>query len=157
MKNITLTQGKTTLVDDADYEWLNQWKWCAVHINRYWYASRTEGFRGQYISMHRLIIGVPQGLLFDHLNNNGLDNQRHNLRICTQAENTHNQMRQQRNKSSKFKGVYWHKPTNKWRAIIKINMKRLYLGNYTHEKDAAIAYNKAAIKCHGEFAKLNQV
>lgn len=153
MKEIRLSQGKVALVDDIDYTRLIQFSWCAVNEHGYWYA--LGWVNGSNVFMHRFIIGTPKGKITDHINGNGLDNRRKNLRVCTVAQNTHNQSRQVRSKSSKFKGVYWYKPRNVWRSIIRINMKRLYLGHFKSEIDAAIAYNNAALKYHGEFANLN--
>jgi hypothetical protein len=157
MGEIPLTQGKVTLVDDSDFEWLSRHKCYAMHCHAYkkdyWYAGAY--IHGKQVFIHRLIAGTAKDMVTDHKNGDGLDNRRENLRTCTIAENTHNQNRQTMNKSSEFKGVYWYKPRKIWRAIIKIGMKRLYLGHYKVEEDAARAYDRAAVKYHGEFANLN--
>lgn len=91
-KEIQLTQGKVTLVDDEDYEWLSQWKWCAKDgRNGNFYAFRASKNKSTY--MHRLILDTPKGKVTDHINGNGLDNRRINLRICSYRENSHNKNR----------------------------------------------------------------
>jgi hypothetical protein len=106
--------------------------------------------------MHREILGLKYGdpRQCDHRNHNGLDNQRDNLRICTCAQNQYNQV-PQRNRSSAFKGVDWRRDCNKWRAKIQINCRRIHLGNFESEIEAAYAYNRAAVKYFGEFASIN--
>ena len=155
MKKIPLTQGKFALVDDADYEWLSKWKWC--------YHSRGYAARGQYnpvtkkitqIFMHRLIMNPLKSMIIDHVNHNGLDNRRCNLRICTREQNAYNS-RSHKNSASQYKGVHWGKLTQNWRAEITCKGKRIHLGVYTNEKDAARAYDNKAIELFGVFAKPN--
>jgi hypothetical protein len=156
VKEILLTQGKTALVDDQDYGWLNQWKWCALHYRGkcgdIWYAKRAIGTRKHHktILMHREIAvraGLPE---VDHADANGLNNQRFNLRPCTGTQNQGNR-RKQVGCSSQFKGVYWFKPTSRWRACLATKS----LGYYHNEVEAALAYDAAAQKYFGQFAKLN--
>lgn len=156
MKEIQLTQGKVALVDDADFDWLNQWKWYARKEKHTFYAVRGQFTNGnlKIIRMHRLITGAPDGSIADHRDGNGLNNQRFNLRVCTPAENTRNR-RITPNKTSGFKGVYWHRQDCKWVAKIKVNGKNISLGSFTDLQDAVKTYNEAAIKYHGDFACLN--
>lgn len=160
MKHIPLTQGKVAIVDDADYEWLNQWKWCAVKKKSgIFYASRGQG--KATIAMHRQILNIPEGAQADHRNHDGLDNRKCNLRLCTPAENQWNQ--KPRKGISKYKGVCLlrgktHKGKqykDKWRAYIKKNQKTRWLGCFQNEIDAAEAYDKAAKELFGEFAYTN--
>jgi hypothetical protein len=155
VKEIQLTHGKVALVDDSDYEWLNQWKWFAQQDGNVWYARRNQVFNGKHIAiqMHALILSTPHGYHSDHKNGDGLDNQRNNLRYCTAAENTHNQRLQRRNKHSRFKGVTRQK--TKWQAQIVVGMKKIYLGVFPDEEDAALAYDNAARKYYREFARTN--
>jgi len=159
MKEIKLTQGKVAVVDDADYRWLNKFKWYAYKNRNTFYAARSirlpDG-KWTTIIMHREILGMGLGdrREVDHRNHNGLDNQWDNLRICTCAQNQYNQV-PQRNRSSAFKGVYWRKDCNKWRAKIQINCRRIHLGNFESEIEAARAYDKAAVNHFGEFAYTN--
>ena len=162
MKEIQLTQGKVALVDDADYEYLNQWKWHANKNGNKFYASRSitvsQG-KQKTISMHRVITkNINPKMHTDHLNGNGLDNRKINLRICTNSQNAMNQSKQINNTSG-YKGVSYYKNSinKKWMATIKINNIKIYLGLFTNPKDAAIAYNAAANNFFGEFAKLNEI
>lgn len=144
-KCIPLTQGKAALVDDEDFDKLNQYKWCFDGQ----YAQRKVG--NKTIRMHRVILDSPQ---VDHIDGDGLNNQRSNLRVCT---HTQNQMNRAKHKimSSKYKGVSWNKPTEKWRARIETNQGSLYLGLFEVEEEAARAYDEAAKENFGEFARLN--
>jgi len=158
-KEIILTQGKVAIVDDEDFEYLNQWKWFANLKGKKFYVGRNISmFNGKQtkICMHRFIMNPEKGMVIDHLDGNSLNNQKNNLRICTQAENNRNR-NFNINNTSGFKGVYWHKISSKWMAYIRINKKRLYLGIYTDPIDAARSYNEAALKYHGEFANLNKI
>lgn len=145
MKSIPLTKGLVALVDDEDFEFLNQYKWHSSHG----YAVRLKGTKGD--RMHRVIMNAPSDMFVDHINGNRADNRRANLRVCTPGENGKNKTLFVTNKSG-HRGVYWNK--NKWRAQICVNRKQIYLGRFDTLEDAAQAYKDAAIKHHGEFASL---
>ena len=154
MKRIPLTQGKFALVDEEDYEWLNQWKW---HYNN-GYATRNQWDpitkKQIKILMHRLIMKSSEDMQVDHANHNTLDNRKCNLRICTKFQNMQNS-KLQKNRSSKYKGVCWHKDNKKWKAYITYEGKRIHLGYYDIEEEAARVYDKKAIELFGKFAYLN--
>lgn len=156
-KAIPLTQGKFAIVDKDDYGFLMHWKWC---FNAQGYASRSQHVTGtrkpQIILMHRLILQTPEGIATDHANQNKLDNRRCNLRFCNNSKNAMNRDGR-KNKTSKYKGVCWHKENKRWRVTINANKHQIYVGNYLLEIDAALAWNEAAKKYHGEFAVLNEV
>lgn len=159
-KLIPLTQGKFAVVDAEDFEYLNQWKWFYFkppHSN-IGYARRTKhsGTKTIGILMHREILGNPKGIKIDHRNRNGLHNWKNNLRPSTHSENMCNQI-SHKGSSSKYRGVHWHKEHKKWGGIIIKNKKRYWLGYFKTEKEAALAYNDAAPKYHGEFARLNEI
>lgn len=154
MKEIELTQGKVALVDDKDYEYLSQWKWRAMKKQNTWYAVRTTYNPTRVILMHREIMNAPNDKQVDHINRNGCDNRRKNLRLCTNQQNGANRGAQ-KNNTSGYKGVYWHKTKSKWNAKIKVSGKKIHLGYYQSVKDAAKAYDKAADEFFGEFAYLN--
>jgi hypothetical protein len=157
MKTIPLTQGKFALVDDADFEWLNQWKWRAQKSNRTYYAVREVCLGNKKRCsrfMHRLILDTPSEKEVDHRNNNGLDNQRHNLRLCTHQQNGMNQIKSN-NRSSKYKGVSFYKANGRWTAQIQINNRKKHLGYFVSQVAAANAYLEAAKQCYGEFANTN--
>ena len=151
MKHIELSQGKKAIVDDAQYEFLVQWKWS--YSEGYAMRRKNKKPNGKNIKMHRVIIGAPDGKLVDHINGNTLDNRKENLRLCDARQNTIN--RKPRGKS-KYKGVYYRKDCKKWAAGMKIKGKPLHLGIFDKEKDAARAYNKEAKKRYGAFAVLNE-
>ena len=158
MKRIPLTQGKYALVDDSDYEWLNQYKWFAHKEYNTWYAVRSVSRNGIHtiIRMHRVIMGLNPGdpRHVDHRNHNGLDNRQDKLRICTNSQNRCNQI-PQKNRSSQFKGVCWHKDNHKWQTQIQIDGHNIYLGIFDSEIEAAKAYDRKAIELFGEYACIN--
>ena len=163
MKEIPLTRGLVAIVDDEDFEWLNQWKWCARRRldERTQYAGRqtpdpTRRAKQRMVFMHRLIVECPDGMVVDHINGNGLDNRRSNLRICTHAENLRNRGGN-RGSTSKYKGVSRcaGSRSNPWQALIESNRKKYLLGYFPTEEAAARAYDAKALELHGAFARTN--
>lgn len=152
-KLIPLTKGQFAIVDDEDYDWLVRWKWqCrASEKGRRLYAGRTS----KAILMHRVIMNAPREFVIDHIDGNGLNNQRHNLRVCTYRQNQQNQRIQQTSKTSCYKGVSWSKETNKWSVAIRVDGRLTRLGYFIFEPDAGRAYDVAALQHFGEFARLN--
>jgi hypothetical protein len=148
MKTIELTQGQVAIVDDEDYEVLNRYNWYARNSKNTHYAVRVIWGEGT-VYMHRFILTPSAEQQVDHINGNGLDNRRENLRICTRSQNQHNRKKGQRN-SSGFKGV--SKKGNKWQANIGRDRKQIYLGIFDTPDAAHEAYVKAAKDIHGEFA-----
>lgn len=154
VKYIQLTKGQYALVDAADFEWLNQYKWYARKAKHTFYAQKKQNYK--IIIMSRFILGAPPGMQVDHIDGDGLNNTRANLRLSTPGQNQYNQS-PCRGGSSKHKGVSWHKRDEIWQAYINIGGKRIYLGRFTSETEAALAYNAAAPKYHGEYARLNVI
>lgn len=146
MKTIELTQGYVALVNDEDYELLSKYKWQVRKCGSNIYAQVTLG-------MHQFIMGACSENVVDHINGNGLDNRRENLRLASKAENRMNQNRVVG--SSKYKGVSWNKKARKWVAYITHNHDRIHLGTFTEEVLAAKAYDDAAKALFGNFASLN--
>lgn len=160
MRSIELTQGRTVLVDDADFEYLNQWKWRFVADKRNpqytGYALRNTMINGKEttVRMHRDITGVSKSHQVDHVNGNGLDNTRANLRICVGSQNQANRGKQKNCKSG-FKGVSWNKSKRKWVSFIQVLGKHIYLGGFDCKINAARVYDEKAKEVFGGFARTN--
>ena len=184
MKKIELSRGGKNkgvyfaLVDDEDFDYLNQYHWFVISKDHNKYASAI--INGQNVLMHRLIMKTPEGLQTDHVFHDGLDNRKYieidgvlrcNLRNCTNSQNQMNK-RSAKNSSSKYLGVCKIKRTMKYilktgaisihnyiyySALIQHNKKEMYIGSFKTEEQAAKAYNTEAIKYHGEFANLNVI
>ncbi len=152
MKQIPLTQGKFAIVDDKDFEKLNSYRWCACFIRANWYVLRHK--KGECIRMHRQILNAPKKLVVDHINHNGLDNRKSNLRLCTIAENQRNRLPNKKG-TSVYKGVHWYSRIKRWSTRMRYNGRVIFLGNYVDEILAAEAYDKKAKELHKEFAHLN--
>jgi len=148
-------------VDAEDFEKFSEYKWVASNcIKRCYtaYALRTECMgknRRRSVMMHREIMGdIPEGLFVDHINGGGLDNRKKNLRIVTVQQNNWNR-KIRKTGASKYTGVTWDKRRGKWRANIYIGNGCKSLGSYEDEKEAARAYDRAAVELRGEYARLN--
>lgn len=162
MKEIALNRGHVALVDDSDYDELAKHRWTADRNKGTWYACCW--ISGHKRSMHRELMGLPVGspAIVDHVNGNGLDNQRGNLRIATRIQNNQNAGRSPNQKRGGFKGVSWSKANKKWGAYIRIpnptgtGAGRLkHLGYFTEAESAARRYDAAALEHFGPFAALN--
>lgn len=156
--------GRVALVDDGDYELVMQYRWNVLEIRRPGKRPGSVLIHGPYAAanvsvkkglpaarMHKLITGWP---ITDHIDHNGLNNCRYNLREATHTQNVRN-ARPQNGRSSGYKGVSWFKAGGKWRADIRVNGKLIYLGLFTDEIKAAQEYDAAALKHFGEFANPN--
>jgi len=150
----TSPKGFVTLVDDEDFEFLNQFNWTLTKHKRAKtpYVMRTENTKG--ILMHRQILKAEKDEMIDHIDGNGLNNQKSNLRFCTQSQNNYNS-----NRKGKFgyKGIYYKKTHNRFIAVIYINKKPKVVGRCKTAMEAAIIYNQFALKYYGDFAKLNNI
>lgn len=152
MKTVNLTRGKVTFIDDEDYELISKYRWYAILARGHWYASAHIESWSSLNGMHRLIMSPKDNEVIDHVNGNGLDNQRSNLRICSHRQNIVNSKKRS-GTSSEFKGVTWH--CGKWQASIQTNRKSFYLGRYSDENEAAMAYDVKAVELFGNFAATN--
>jgi hypothetical protein len=158
---VPLTSGQYTLVDLEDEPLIRQYKWQAKRDKYgHWYAYRESKKQGarSYEAMHRLLMGCNRddGLIVDHINGDGLDNRRSiNLRICTNKQNVRNARLYSNKKTSKLRGVSFIKDNQRFRAQIMCSGVKINLGNFTDEKTAALAYDEAAHKLFGEYARLN--
>jgi len=142
MKKIKLTRGKLAIVDDEDFDFLNQWKWCFISSGYAGRAERINKKRGKFILMHRLINKTPIGFETDHLNRNKLDNRRSNLKTVTMSQNKMN-TGVQSNNTSGHKGVHWFKRDRKWQVYIKKDGKRIHLGYFSNIKSAILMRKNA--------------
>ncbi len=150
------------ILDDEDYDLVIDYKWCVMKDGNTFYAmtkielKRCNGKRvRKYIKMHRMILGVTDKTkVVDHADRNGLNNQRNNIRVCNQMQNSWNQ-RKRVGASSKYIGVCWSKHRRKWMAFLQIGGITNNIGFYSDEIEAAKARDTKSLELHGEFANLN--
>lgn len=156
MREIPLTQGYVALVDDEDYEEVSRFRWYVRVNKQYAYASRKIKVGGKWVEvhMHRVLLNAQDGMVVDHIDGNGLNNLKGNLRLATISGNNHNS-RIRKDNTSGYKGVHWNSRASKWRAEIRLNGKVKFLGYFDDPIEAAKTRDKAAVELHGEFAKLN--
>ncbi|MBE0535092.1 MAG: HNH endonuclease, partial [Phycisphaerae bacterium] len=147
---IPVKGGPHARVDAEDYERVAKYRWCARHMPASCYAY----FGGRSLAMHRLILNAPKGLIVDHMDHDGMNNTKRNLRLCTAAENQRHR-RAQCKGTSRFKGVSWSRSRRKWCAAIMYKFRTYRLGYFDDEIQAATAYDKKARELHGKFACLN--
>ena len=155
-KQIPLTRGKFALVDDTDYQELSRFRWHARFTKGKWYAGRAEPFAGGYrlVLMHRFIMQSGKDEEVDHVDHDGLNNQRLNLRNADHARNLQNQQQQRRTAGHQAKGV--SPRFGKWRAQIQVDGKKIHIGTFATHDEATAAYDAAARRYFGEFAALNE-
>ena len=149
-KQIELSQGKVALVDDSDYQEINAHKWHAHFTGWSWYAGTR--IDKKTIGMHSLITGFTKT---DHIDGDGLNNKRNNLRYATTAQNAWNRKKQKTKSTSQFKGVWWNKEKENWQSAIRFFGKRIFIGGFDSEIEAAEHYDAMAKKLFGAFAKTN--
>jgi len=157
-RRINLGEGEWTTVDTEDYYKFGKHRWYLKGSNGKFYAARefkVDSERTTTLRLHREIMNAPAGLVVDHKNGISLENRRANLRLATHAQNMYNKAKTKSKTSSRFIGVCFVKAVNKWEAKIYYQGKKIWLGYFDNEIDAAKAYDAAARKYHGEFARLN--
>lgn len=151
---VPLTKGYEAVIDTVDIPLVEGWNWAAlVSYGRSTYAFHTSNRPvRKSIYLHRVIMGEPDGMEVDHINGNGLDNRRSNLRLATSSQNKHN-TGPRKNSTSGFKGVTWDKANSKWQAQITLHGKVKKLGRFPTPEEAYEAYCKASGELHGEFGR----
>jgi hypothetical protein len=162
MREIEFKPDHVALVDDEDYEKVSKYEWrlrISHGNNKYAiHKKRLETGKLTTESMHRLILNLTDPkIMVDHINHNGLDNRKENMRIANSKTNCYNKKKINKITSSNYKGVYFHKNNKKWCSRIKQNYKRFFLGYFNSEEEAALVYNKKAKELFGEFACLNVI
>lgn len=151
IRHIPLTKGRYAIIDAADFDRVARFNWCAsVSGNR---AYAYGWMNGRRVSLHRFLANAPQGMVVDHIDHNGLNDRRSNLRICTVRQNLYNS--RPWGKSSRFKGVCWNRHAKRWVACIWLHGRNQYLGQFTDEIEAARAYDRKAYELFGKYAYLN--
>ena len=145
------------MVDNRDFHRLNRYKWYASKMGQQFYAARhrPKGEKPNLVLMHREVLNAPSGVEVDHRFGNGLDNRRRKIRIATNSQNHMSVQKPQARKSSKYRGVCWNRFAGKWRAGLRMGGRHFHLGYFHNEKEAAIAYDRAAKKYFGKFAAPN--
>jgi hypothetical protein len=171
LMQIPLTQGKFAIIDKDDYDKICDYKWFAVKSRNSYYAA-SHGKNRETIKMHRVILGLnDKKQICDHIDHNGLNNSKFNLRVCTDSENAKNTT-SRNGASSKYLGVSYspirkrklksggysfNEHNRKWLTQIQCDKKKSYVGRFATEIEAAIAYNKVAIEKFGSFANVNKI
>jgi hypothetical protein len=151
IRYIPLTQGKYAVIEAADYERAAMFSWHASNSGARTYACSNIG--GRNVSLHRFLMNPPAGMVVDHIDHDGLNDRRSNLRICTQRQNLYNS--RPKGRSSRFKGVCWDKARQRWVVYIRYGGRNRFIGQFADEIEAAKAYDRAAASLFGEYAYLN--
>jgi len=150
IRYIPMTKGVFAIIDAADYERVSEHKWFALVAGCRTYAHCYRN--GKNVALHRFLMDPPKGMVVDHIDGNGLNNRRRNLRVCTQQQNTYNS--RPRGKSPRFKGVCWDKSKGRWVVYIRHNGRDILIGRFTNKTEAAKAYDNKAHELFREYPYL---
>jgi hypothetical protein len=158
-RRIALTRGLYAIVDPEDHDRLARYKWHAMKSRYTFYAARysrrdKDGKRKCYM-MHREIMKLEGNKMCDHINGNGLDNRKANLRPASRAQNGWNRGKSRVKSRSRYKGLAWDNKDKRWEVRISVNGRRIYIGRFEDEMQAARAYDRAARIYHGRYAQVN--
>jgi hypothetical protein len=158
MKEIQLTQGKVAYIDDDDFDRVSKYKWRAYKCRYTYYAITRYEHTPPYsqVSLHRFLMDCDKDKVVDHIDGDGLNNQKSNLRIVSIQQNCSNRINLMKNNTSGYRGVYWKLPHKRWNSCIRFKGKLFYIGNFNTPEEAARAYDKKAKELFGEYCgKLN--
>jgi hypothetical protein len=152
---VPLSRGMEAIIDACDVPLVNKWTWSVQVQARANYACRADRSSGKqaYFLLHRVIMDAPPNMQVDHIDGDGLNNRRSNLRLATVAEN-HRNLRKPSNNTSGYKGVSWRKDRSKWRAAIRVDGRLITLGTFDCPQRAHVAYCEASARLHGEFGRV---
>lgn len=153
---VPLSPEGTTLIDADDFEKLRDYRFYRVGHKNFKYVSIRKKKTSGITMLHRHLLNAPAHLQVDHINGNSLDNRQANLRLCTRLDNCRNRAKRF-DSTSPYKGVLWNKQNKNWRVRIRVNWKPIEVGSFKTAEEAARAYNEAAVKYYGEFARINNV
>jgi hypothetical protein len=154
MQTIPLSQGRIALIDDEDVAIVSQYRWHAIRQETLraaprWYAGAN--IRNRTVLLHQIVSGAPG---VDHIDGDGLNNQKHNLRAASKSQNAANAQKRS-GTTSRYKGVSKDKRRGDWKAEISCGGTRHWLGYYMREEEAAMAYDRKAVELFGAYARLN--
>lgn len=155
MAYVPLTRGKTAVIDAADAHLVGGVNWCAVKFGDTFYAATNRRLDGKrrVAYAHRDLMTPPDDMIVDHIDGNGLNCRRSNMRLATRAQNVRNSRRPKHNTSG-FKGVSYNRKNQRWQAHIKVDSKSTYLGLYATPEDAYAAYCVASERYHGKYGRI---
>lgn len=148
--------GQVAMVDNEDYDWISKFSWHLKNSGTVLYARCNVVLDNKHttMTMHRMVMTAKKGQIVDHIDRNGLNNQKYNLRFATKAQNKMNCI-SHKNSSSKYKGVHWNKVSKVWQSRIQFEGKKIFLGAFDNEIEAARAYDKKSIEIFGEYSRVN--
>jgi len=155
MIEIPLNHSKFAIIDDLDADLVAPHHWYAYKNSFVWYARAEGHARGSVLLMHRVVLGLQPGEIADHINGDGLDNRRQNLRRCTNSQNQAAAINRGTQGTSRYRGVHWRTRAGRWKAQIGYGGKLISLGEHHSQEAAARAYDRAALHYYGEFARPN--
>jgi hypothetical protein len=159
MPYIILPTNEHVFFDEEDAALVSKYSWSRYQRKHTIYAKTSvwnpNTKKRDTLYLHRVLMDASPEVFIDHKDGNGLNCRRGNLRAASRSNNAHNS--KPRKGSSPYKGVHWTKCFRRWDSQITFSGTRIHVGSFKTDREAAIAYNIAALKYHGEFARLNDI